>query len=87
VQHQFHQSCADVAQGRLGWSYILVRRLLSQAREQKNIEAMIGLLDELSWSYLEKNRWDEMDNLSEVETLLNEALRIAQKDPSNDHTW
>jgi len=56
-------------------------------RERKNLEAEIGNISELTYFLLEKNRWGELDDLSEVETLLSDAVRLIEQDDSEDNIW
>jgi serine phosphatase RsbU (regulator of sigma subunit) len=63
------------------------REVLSAWRERKNLEAEIGNISELTYFLLEKYRWGELDDLSEVETLLLDATRLIEQDDSEENIW
>ena len=65
----------------------IYRELLHSWRELKNLEAQISMLDELTDYLLEENRWGELDDLSETETLLLDAVRIVDRDDSEENMW
>ncbi|OGN93209.1 MAG: hypothetical protein A2Z71_01930 [Chloroflexi bacterium RBG_13_50_21] len=66
---------------------LIFRELLSARRELKNMEAEIGDINELTYFLLEKNKWGELEDLSEAETLLLEAVRIIEQDASDENIW
>jgi serine phosphatase RsbU (regulator of sigma subunit) len=63
------------------------QELLQSWRELKNLEAQINMIDKLTDYMLEKNRWGEMDELDETETLLLDAVRIVDRDDSEENIW
>jgi serine phosphatase RsbU (regulator of sigma subunit) len=65
----------------------LQRECLMEFRRQKNMESLVNMLDELSWSYLEKNYWGELSDLHETDLLLDEALKLVQPEGSNEQIW
>ena len=65
----------------------LHQECLAEFREQQNIESLVNMLDELSWSYLELHRWGNFDDLQLVETLLDEALQLAKPGVLSDQVW
>lgn len=65
----------------------LHQECLTEFREQQNIESLVNMLDELSWSYLELHRWGKFDDLQLVETLLDEALQLAKPGVLSDQVW
>ncbi len=68
----------------------IVRECLAKWRELNNLESLVSMLDELSWILLERNRWEGLPDagaLSEVDTLLKEALQIVERDDSNESMW
>ena len=60
---------------------------LAADREQKNQEATINMMDELSWAILEKNRWEEPADLEQVDTLLEEVVGLVEKDNLGEKIW
>jgi serine phosphatase RsbU (regulator of sigma subunit) len=60
---------------------------LEENRQQQNKESTENDLDQLSWVLLEKHRWGEAADLSDVENLLTEALQIVEHGNSNEHIW
>ncbi len=64
-----------------------VKECLATWRELKNLESQVYMLDQLSWVLLEKNRWGELDDLSEVEAFLEQAQQIVEPDDSNERIW
>jgi serine phosphatase RsbU (regulator of sigma subunit) len=62
----------------------IYRECLEFWRQQKNLESEVNMLNELSWVLMEGNRWGKQDDLSEVETLLLDAVRIVERDNSNE---
>ena len=65
----------------------IFRELLRSWRELKNLEAQISMLNELTDYLLEENRWGELDDLSETETLRLDAVRIVDRDDSEENMW
>lgn len=65
----------------------ICRECLQKWRELKNLEAEVNMIDELTWLLLEKNRWGELEELDEIERLLADAIRIIERDNSNEKMW
>jgi serine phosphatase RsbU (regulator of sigma subunit) len=65
----------------------IYRELLQSWRELNNLEAQITMIDELTEYLLEKNMWDELDDLGETEALLLDAVRIVDRDKSEENMW
>jgi len=65
----------------------IFRELLHSWRELKNLEAEISMINNLSYYLMEKNRWGELDDLSETESLLLDAVRIIDQDDSEENIW
>lgn len=65
----------------------ILRECLNTWHKHKNLEAEVNLIDELTWILLEKNRWGELEQLDEIEKLLTGAIRIIEKDNSNEKMW
>jgi serine phosphatase RsbU (regulator of sigma subunit) len=65
----------------------IFRELLQSWRELKNLEAQISMIDKLTEYLLEKNRWGELDDLGETESLLLDAVRIVDRDDSEENIW
>jgi serine phosphatase RsbU (regulator of sigma subunit) len=63
------------------------RELLQSWNELKNLEAQIGVINELTHWLMEKNRWGELDDLSETEALLLNAVKITDQDDSKENMW
>lgn len=65
----------------------IYRDLLQSWYELKNLEAQIGVINELTHWLMEKNRWGELDDLSETEALLLNAVKITDQDDSEENMW
>jgi serine phosphatase RsbU (regulator of sigma subunit) len=63
------------------------RKILASWRELKNLEGILSFIDEISLGLLEMNRWGELADLSEIERLLVEAVKIVDQDDSNEKYW
>ncbi len=66
---------------------VKVKECLESWRALKNLESEVFMLDELSWLYLEKNRWEGWKDLSEADTYLQQAQLIIERDNSNETMW
>jgi len=53
----------------------------------ENLESETSMVDELSWMLLEKNRWGDLTDLSEVELLMKRGLEIMSQGASFECTW
>ena len=65
----------------------IYRECLEFWRQQKNLESEVNMLNELSWVLTERNRWANQDDLSEVETMLLEAVQLVEQADSNEKMW
>jgi serine phosphatase RsbU (regulator of sigma subunit) len=87
VTVKFLQGVLRWSRGDWDESIRLHQECLSAFRQQQNIESLVNMLDELSWSYLEKHRWGELSDLLIVETIIDEALQLAQPGVLSDQIW
>jgi serine phosphatase RsbU (regulator of sigma subunit)/class 3 adenylate cyclase len=60
---------------------------LKECQKQKNLEFILNTIDDIAAAVLERNRWGELVDLSEVETLLQEALQIVDRSNSYGKLW
>jgi serine phosphatase RsbU (regulator of sigma subunit) len=63
------------------------RECLQKDCESNDLESMLNMSNELSWVLLELNRWEAYPAIDEVERLLEEAVRIVERDNSIDKIW
>ena len=63
----------------------MCRQGLEEACQRGDVENQLNLTSELSWVLLEKNRWGELEDLSEVEALVSNALRIVDQGGSDEN--
>jgi len=68
-------------------SISIYRECLESWHAVENLEAEFNAMDELSWALLEKNRWGNQEDLSEVEALLQRALQIVTKTETFESMW
>ena len=65
----------------------IYRQCLQLARQRNYPETVLLVIVELSRALLEKNRWGELADLSEVETLLQEALQVVERTDLPGKIW
>jgi serine phosphatase RsbU (regulator of sigma subunit) len=65
----------------------IYRECLLEARQSHNLESVLNMSSELSWLLLELHHWEALPSIDEVETLLEEAVRIVEQDNSNEKMW
>jgi serine phosphatase RsbU (regulator of sigma subunit) len=87
VVRKFLQAVLTWYKGNWEGAVSLYQQCLEEYRQQQHKESTEQTLDELSWVILEKHRWGEAADLSEVETMLNGALRMVEHGNSNERIW
>jgi serine phosphatase RsbU (regulator of sigma subunit) len=65
----------------------IFRELLRSWRELKNLESEIINIEKISYYLMEKNKWGELDDLTETESLLLDAVRIIERNDSEENIW
>ncbi|MGE5123591.1 MAG: SpoIIE family protein phosphatase [Acidobacteriaceae bacterium] len=68
-------------------SISIFRECLETWQSLEDLESETYTIDQLSWALLEKNRWGDLDDLSEVESLLQRAIQIVEKSEAFESLW
>ncbi len=64
-----------------------LRHCLQEYRDQQNHEALMNMLDELSWMMLERHLWGEEIDLQEVDSLIQEAVQNVENENTHECVW
>jgi len=65
----------------------IYRECLEECQEQKNWEYGLFFTDEFSLALLDRNRWGELPDLSEIETRLLDAVQIVDQSYLSEKIW